>query len=60
MTTLNEQIVWVEGRQKALKKRGPALVEQGHITQERLSYDLAVINDTLQTLTQLRGLVTRT
>ena len=57
--TLDEQIKWVEGRIKNMRANSPRDIEAGRATQERVSYNLAVAQSTLETLTQLRGILKR-
>lgn len=57
--TLDEQIQWVSQSCTRLRATLPAKVAAGAVSQERASYLLAVAGETLQTLTQLRGLVLR-
>jgi len=59
MSTLNQQIEWVDARQKWFKKHGQRLINEGKMTPEKVSSEIDLANATLQTLTQLRGLATR-
>jgi len=55
--TINDQIEWVQSQVRYMKKNHPAKVEAGELSKERATYLLACASATLQTLTQLRGLV---
>ena len=57
--TIDEQIKWVEGHIRHMRKSFPEQVAAGRLPQERASYLVAAAQATLETLTQLRGLVLR-
>lgn len=57
--SIDSQIQWVEQNLRRMRKNHPLNVAAGTLTEERAVYLQAVASETLQTLTQLRGLVLR-
>jgi hypothetical protein len=57
LVDLNDQIACLVREYKRRKKVLPILVEQGRMTQETATHELAAIQAARQTLTQLKGLV---
>lgn len=57
--TIGEQIKWIESSVRRMRRDFPAQVARGALTQERATNLLVVGQATLETLTQLRGLVMR-
>lgn len=56
---INQQIFWLEGHIKHMKRSLPDAVASGRLSGEAATYKLTAACCALQTLTQLRGL-TRT
>lgn len=55
--TLDQQIEYIERHIKYLKKTIPLQVKDGKLSDERAISILAAASSSLQTLTQLRGIV---
>ena len=57
MYSIDEQINSVKREVKRRKKIFPHLVESGKMTEENSGYELSIMQNVLETLTQLKGLV---
>jgi hypothetical protein len=55
--TIDQQIKCLAKEVKRRKKVFPALIEQGRLTDENATIEIVTMQQALQTLTQLRGLV---
>ena len=55
--SLNQQIDWLNGQLKWMRKQLPDAVAQGHITEEVATHKLSCAQAAVCTLTQLRGIV---
>jgi hypothetical protein len=55
--TIDQQIKCLSAEIARRKKVFPALIEQGRYTEEKATYEIEVMRQAMQTLTQLRGLV---
>lgn len=53
---LNQQIVCLTNELKRRKKRYPAMVEKGIMSEKDASYEIAAMLAALETLTQLKGI----
>lgn len=57
LVSLDDQIACLVREYKRRKKVLPLLVEQGRMTQEQATHELAAMQASRQTLTQLKGLL---
>lgn len=55
--TIHDQINWLESQLKHMAKTLPIGVAQGNIDREHAAFKLSCAQASLQTLTQLRGIV---
>lgn len=58
--SIHQQIEWVQSRVYNMKKSHPGRIAEGSLTPERSAYLIALAEETLLTLSQLRGIVLRT
>lgn len=56
-TTINQQITWLEDQIRHMKRSLPLQIASGRISEEHATHKMACAHATLQTLTQLRGIV---
>lgn len=57
MTTIHQQIAWLEHQLRHMRQHLPEVVAQGRMSEEHASHKLGCAEAALQTLTQLRGIV---
>lgn len=58
--TIEQQIRCLKNEVERRKNVFPALIEQGRYSEEKATSEIATMQQALQTLTQLRGIVTTT
>lgn len=56
---LNQQIICLSNEIKRRKKKYPALVEKGYMTEQDAVYEIAAMQAAMETLSQLKGIAER-
>lgn len=56
---INQQITWLDQQLRHMKSHLPIAVAEGRVSEQHATHKLACAQAALETLTQLRGLVTR-